>query len=481
MPGKQSDNRSQVSRRNFVKAAGASGAAVSMAGCIYGDSGGGGSDSVVWGFDPTAANDVGEDIKELFSENGADADIELRPGDSDTGARRDNYQRLLEAGETEPDLFLMDNGWVNVFIQQGLIANLSEELDDSELQTIEDEYFEGFTSTARDPGSGDLFGVPLFPDFPVMQYNKEYARQAGYGESDFETWATEPKTWQEWSQLTAEIQEAADVKHGFTTQWDIYVGTACCTFNEVMSSWGGAYFGGRDNLLGPVGDRPVTVNNQETIDALRMMRTFVDEDYDNALEGYASGIAPSSITQWTEESSRAPMADGDAVMHRNWPYAIASNAAEDALGQDNYGTMPMPYAVSEDEAAQPGTGGTTSALGGWHIVLNPNSERKEEALEVMRAAMTDEVSLGLFELWGWLPPKPALFESDRAAEASIVGNYLDTLQVAGENTMPRPVTEVWSTQSTMVAEAANEAVAGGTTPEQAMNDLQSSLEETEQQ
>ncbi len=479
MPGKQSDNGSRVSRRNFVKAAGASGAAVSMAGCIYG--GGGDSDAVVWGFDPNAADAIGEDVKQLYSDNGVDADIELRPGDSDTGARRDNYQRLLEAGEAEPDIFMMDSGWVNVFIQQGLISNLSEELESSELQTVQDDYFEGFTATARDPDSGDLFGMPMYPDFPVMQYNKEYARQAGYGESDFETWATEPMTWQEWSQLTAEIQEAAGVKHGFTTQWDIYVGTSCCTFNEVMSSWGGAYFGGRENLFGPVGDRPVTVNGQETIDSLRMMRTFVDEDYDDALDGYASGIMPSNVTQWTEESSRSPMADGDAVMHRNWPYAIGSNAADDALGQENYGTMPIPYAVTEDEAAQPGTGGTTSALGGWHIVLNPNSERKEEAMEVIRTTMKDDVYLGLFELWGWLPPKPELFESERAAETGVVGNYLDTIRVAGENAMARPSTTVWPTQATMIAEQANAAVAGDKSPEQAMNDLQSSLENTEQQ
>ncbi|HMB51582.1 MAG TPA: sugar ABC transporter substrate-binding protein, partial [Natronoarchaeum rubrum] len=139
------------------------------------------------------------------------------------------------------------------------------------------------------------------------------------------------------------------------------------------------------------------------------------------------------------------------------------------------------YAVTEDEAAQPGTGGTTSALGGWHIVLNPNTERKEEAMEVIRAMMTDEVNLGLFELWGWLPTKPELFESDQAAETGVVGNYLDTIRVAGENAMPRPSTTVWPTQATMIAEQANAAVAGDKSPEQAMNDLQSSLENTEQQ
>ena len=155
--------RTGVSRRTFVKAAGASGVATGLAGCIYGDGDGGGDgNTVVWGYDPTASQEAAEEIKQLYHDNGLsdDIEIEFRAGANDTAERRSNYTELLNAGEAEPDLMLMDNGWVNVFIQRGLIANLSEELDDSELQTIEDEYFEGFTATARDPESGDLFGLP---------------------------------------------------------------------------------------------------------------------------------------------------------------------------------------------------------------------------------------------------------------------------------------------------------------------------------
>ena len=471
--------RSGVSRRTFVKAAGASGVATGLAGCIYGDDGGGDGNTVVWGYDPTASQEAADEIKELYHDNGLsdDIEIEFRGGANNTGDRRDNYTELLNAGETDPDLMLMDNGWVNTFIQRGLIANMSEELDESELQTIEDEFFEGFTSTARDPESGDLYGLPYFPDFPTMQYRKDYAREAGYDDSDFEQWATESMTWEEWSQITAEIAEASDAQFGFATQWANYGGTSCCTFNEVMSSWGGAYFGGRDNLFGPMGERPVTVNESEVIDSLRMMRTFtegVDENFGN----YASDIAPSEITSWQEEDAREAILNGEAVMQRNWPYAITLNAGE--LGTDAYGAMPIPYAVSEDEAAQPGTGGTTSALGGWHVVLNPNSESKDAAMEVLRTAMQDEVYLGMLDIWGWLPPKPALFESDQAQEIEPIGNYMDTLQVAGENVMPRPVTTVWSTQSSFIAREANSTVAGSKAPDQAMADLQGDLEDTEE-
>ncbi len=479
MTGKDPRNGGRgVSRRTFVKAAGASGVATGLAGCIYGDSGGG-ENTVVWGYDPSAAQEIPDQIRDLYHENGLDDEIsiEFQQGANDTGERRSNYVELLNAGEAEPDLMLMDNGWLNVFIQNGLVANMSDELDDSELQTIEDEFFEGFTATARDPDSGDLFGLPYFPDFPTMQYRKDYAREAGYDDSDFEQWATEPMTWEEWSHLTAEITEASDASYGLATQWENYGGTACCTFNEVMSSWGGAYFGGRENLFGPVGDRPVTVNEQETINSLRMMRTFVD-GVDESFGNYAEGIAPTEITSWQEEDAREEILNGEAVMQRNWPYAITLNA--DELGTDAYGAMPIPYSVPEGEAAQPGTGGTTAALGGWHVVLNPNSNRTDAAMEVIRTAMQDEVYLGMLDIWGWLPPKPELFESQEAESIEPIGEYMDTLRLAGQNVMPRPVTEVWPNQSGVIAQEANSAVAGSKSASQAMEDLQGALEDTEE-
>ncbi len=474
---------SSVSRRTFVKAAGAGGAAVGLAGCIYGDSAS--EDAVVWGFDPNAEDAVGDEIIELLEENGADGiDIQLQPGDEDTDDRRDSYTNLLQAEETQPDLFLMDNGWVNVFIQRGHIANLSEELDDEDLSLVEDEYFESFTETARDPETGDLYGVPIFPDYPTMQYRKDYAREAGYDDDDFEEWATEPMTWQEWAEITEEIVEASDAEYGLATQWDQYEGTACCTWNEVMSSFGGAYFGGFDNLFGPVGERDVTVDEPEFIEGLQMMRTFVAEEADeHTLEDeYPLGLATEEITSWTEEDAREAILEGDAVMQRNWPYTISENlGSEDHdLTVDDYGAMPMPYAVTEDEAAQPGTGGSTSALGGWHIVLNPNSQNKEEALEVLRAAMTDEFNLGMFDLYGWIPPKPALFDTEAAESVEPMGHYMDTLRVAGENAMPRPVTTVWPDQSGLISEEVNLAVAGDKSPEEAAADLQDGLEATEE-
>lgn len=473
---------SSVSRRTFVKAAGASGATVSLAGCIYGGSGS--SNAVVWEIDANAYAQVGGKIKQLLRDNGVDADIKLQPAEKDSGKRRDNYISLLNAGEASPDLFLMDNGWLNNFIQKGLVGNLSKELDNKSLSTVKNKYFKSFTETARDPKTGDLYGIPLFPDYPTMQYRKDYARQAGYGEKDFKKWATEPMTWKKWAEVTQKITKASKAEYGYATQWDIYEGTSCCTWNEVMSSFGGAYFGGRDNLFGPVGDRPITVDEPEFIKGLEMMRTFVATEHDkHTNDDYPLGLAPSEITSWKEEDARQAILSGRVAMQRNWPYAIKTNLSSDKydLSVEDYGAMPMPYAVSEDKAAQPGTGGTTAALGGWHIALNPNSQRKEEALQVLRAAMKDDFNLGLLDVWGWLPPKPHLFNTKKAESIEPMGNYMDTLRVAGENAMPRPVTAVWSNESSVIAQEVNSAVAGDKTPSAAAANLQKQLKSIEQQ
>ena len=481
MPGKHSQGRSRtdsnVSRRTFVKAAGAGGATVGLAGCIYGGSDD--EDAVTISMGSTTLDDVEDAMPDLLYENGLDDEVDIRfsSQSDDSGDQRDTYLQLIEAGETEPDLMMVDTGWTNVLIERGHLANLSEELDDDTLGLIEDEYFEAFTETARGT-DGDLHALPLFPDYSAMFYNKNYAREAGYDDDDFE----------EWADLTEEIVDASDAEFGLATQWDIYEGTACCSWNEVMTSWGGAYFGGIDNLGGPVGDRPVTVDEEEFIEGLRMMYTFVAEDEDDEThDDFPTGVASSSITSWDEEGAREPFSTGDAAMLRNWPYIVPMTLDPDEddypfEDEDDLGAMPMPYAVEDGEGAYPGTGGTTSAQGGWHIALNPNSERKEEALEIMRAMTEDDFNLGMLEVIAWLPPKPALFDDEEATDPDAVGDiahYMDTLRVAGEGAMPRPVTEQWPSQVDIIAEQVNQAVSGDKTPEDAAEDLQEALEASE--
>ncbi|RRJ27674.1 extracellular solute-binding protein [Halocatena pleomorpha] len=473
------DSRQRISRRQLLGSIGASSVTVCLAGCIYRDEGGGGN-TITFGFDPVQVRQNGDQIKQLFHEQGLSDDItiEFVEGSQDSSERRQSYTQLLQSDQADPDLFLMDCGWTIPFIVGGNLLNLTAELSDNLLSTIENDYFSASVETAKDPDSGDLYGVPLFPDFSTIQYRKDLVTEAGY-DPDGQGWATTPMTWKRFSTIAQDVRDTTDADHGFVFQFDTYEGLSCCTFNEFMSSWGGAYFGGREHLFGPIGNRPITVDAEPVVTAVDMVRQFIHGGTDNeALSGYRGSIAPSGVLSWKEQDTLRAMESGTAVFMRNWPYTIASLAAEDAFGTD-YGVMPLPYAVSPGNAQATGTGGSTSALGGWHITVNANTNRTEMALELIEVAMKDDFQLGLLGITGWMPPKPALYDTRAATKQEPVGRYMETLQIAGTNAMPRPSTPVWPQQATTIYQQVNAAAATDKPTTNAMTELKDKLRSIE--
>ena len=420
--------------------------------------------------------DEGTSIQQALWNAGLDEDItvEVRTGVDDSSQRMRSAQSALQAGRAPPDIFRMDSGWTIPFVLREQTVPLAEHLPGDLLESVESSYLEAALETARHPETGELHALPMFVDFGTMLYRKDLVEEAGF---DPGGWDTEPPSWQRFSEVVAETRDDAGVDYGFTTQAAAYEGLACCSFNEVMTTWGGAYFGGTEDLFS-AGDREVTVEAEPVVDAIRMMRSFVvGEDAEYALEGYRQ-IAPSTIVQWREGESLAPFQDGEAVAHRNWPFAIAETGGEDGFGEA-LGVMPMPHAVSTDEAEYPGTGGPAAALGGWHLTLNPYTDKMERAARVVEAFASEEVMLAVFEQLGYLPPVLDLAEEADADEVGPIARYTDQIKIAGEHAISRPVTDVWPEQASVIARALHGAYRGERAPERAMADLADRLQRSE--
>ncbi len=476
------DGTRSVSRRRFLAATGVTGTAVWVAGC-GGGGGGGGEGPVEITMDGQWA-DAQEPVVNALYDAGLseDVEIEILPGDFESGARRSEFTSALDAGRGSPDIFMMDSGWTIPFIVRGQLVNLSENLSSETLDYVQNDYLEASVLTATDPESGDLYGQPLFPDYPVMHYRRDLVEEAGYDPAG-ENWATEPMTWGRFAEVAADVweQNESDLDYGFTTQGDNYVGTACCTFNEMMTSWGGAYFGDHSNLFGPVGDRPITVNEQPVIDTIRMMRSFMEgPDAENAHPDFPQ-ITTTDVIEFTEEPSREPFTGGNAAFMRNWPYAITINLGEDAAFDPSaYDVMPMPFGVPDGEGSYEGTGGTSHALGGWHLTVNPNSQKQDQALQVLEAFANQDVMVTVMEELGNLPPDPSVNDQVDESQVGGIANFLDTLAVAGQNTVPRPVTTVWPDESPLVSDQISQAYQNNKSPEQAMADLEEELANVEE-
>ncbi len=432
----------------------------------------------------TAASDVagimhsegdGPSIQQALWDAGLDEDIrvEVQTVVSNSAQRMQTTQSALEAGRAPPDIHMMDSGWTVPFILRKQTVNLTERFPEDTLRYVNDNYLEAILETARHPQTGDLHALPLFPDLGFTLYRRDFIEDAGY---DTSGWGTNPPRWETFANAVRDAREQAGLSYGLTTQAAAYEGLSCCTFNEVMTTWGGAYFGGVNNLF-TAGDRPITVDGKRVIDAIRMMRSFIEGETENTMDGYPQ-ICPSAIVQWTEQQSLAPFADGDAVSNRNWSYAIAETGTEEAFGE-SLGVMTRPYAVSRQEAQYQDVGGTAAALGGWNLAVSPFSNRQEEALQVLEAFANREVMLTVFRLGGFLPPNLDLVAEASPDDVGPVARYADVVQSASENAIPRPATDLWPEQSALIFQAVNAAYRGAQPPEAAMNDLANELEQSE--
>ncbi len=467
--------RSGVSRRTFVKAAGASGVtagSIGPAGCL----GSADRDGIVIHADSRFQSAQAE-IQQALWDAGLDEEnsITIRAAPSNTEQRRQDIQSALQAGRAPPDIFMMDSGWTIPFILREQTLNLTDRMASDVLNRIQDTYINTSVETASHPQTGNLHALPLFPDFAVMIYRKDLIEEAGY---DTSGWATNALSWQEFAEIVADTRDQHGLDYGFTTQAAAYEGLSCCTFNETMSSWGGAYFGGLDNLF-EAGNRPVTVDEQQVLDTIRMMRSFIyGEEDEHALDGFEQ-ICPPAIVQWIENDSLGPFENGNAVANRNWPYAIAQTATEDAFGTD-IGVMPIPYGVTPEQAEYEGTGGTCTALGGWNLSINPFSDHTEECLRILEAFSQESVQILLFEEQALFPPNLELLDTEAVQEIEPLGRYTETFKTLGENAIPRPVTDIWAEQGAIIAIEVHNAYTQRKTPEQAMSDLKERLQASEE-
>lgn len=466
-----------VSRRQYLAATGAVGA-TGLAGCSGGGDGGesgatagtsgdGEIGGTVTVFSGPQFVDAG--FPEVLHEAGVpdSITIEMTRPPQDTGSKQQQLRTAINAEEPDPDLVLTDNGWTLPFIVRGDLVNLEAEMDEEFISRVRDEGVQSMINTGTHPETGDLYSVPVFPDFPTITYRKDLLRDAGYDDSDFDTWRGEPPTWEEFSQIVSEAMDGADVDYGHLWQGNNYAGLACCTFNEFLTSMGGAFFGGQENLFGPIGDRPVTLDTQESVDGIE---AAVDTIHGTGSAPMDIGsISPQEVAGWSEPDTKSLFEDGSSVTQRNWTYSIGGALTAFEGTDMELGVMPLPQ----------GPNGSWHAQGGWIMSMNPYTDNMASAKEVIKAWWEDSVLEYQFDTANFMPPKPELYSY--VEQSDTYGPYFEALQYSAENLIPRPTTSVWPNQRDTIANEVNAALRQEKTPQEAASAMQEQISAVEEQ
>ena len=428
--------RRGISRRDFLKLTGAGLAGASLlgvAGCGGGGGGdqGGGGGELVFAMGPDNVNGIPRLVDRFNQEQGGNVTYKAAPTQSDQFF--DQLRNQFQAGESSPQIVGGDVIWPAQFAGNGFIAPLTEYFPPDQ----QGEFTQG--SIQSNTYEGDVYGVPWYTDVGLLYYRKDLLEQAGFSEP--------PKTWEELKQQAQKVQQDAGTKFGMVFQGSQYEGGVCNGL-EHMRTHGG-------DVLAPNDPNKVVIDSPEAAAGLATYRSMVED-----------GVAPQSVTTFTELESHAPFLSGDSVFIRNWPYMYALIGSKDfpQLKPEQVGVVPLPIAEG---------GQLAGTLGGWNMLINTNAEDPEAAYKFAEFVNSPEMQKFYAQEAKFVPTRRDLLEDPDVQKAI---PYLTEASEAFTTAKPRPVSPVYSDMSLRMQEQFNAVLAGQIPADEATGRLQEDLQ-----
>ncbi|MGI9122839.1 MAG: ABC transporter substrate-binding protein [Rubrobacter sp.] len=290
---------------------------------------------------------------------------------------------------------------------------------------------------------GGIYGVPWGTDAGILYYREDLLEQSGYSEA--------PKTWEDLKEMAGKVVRDSGTKFGFVFQGGNYEGGVCNGLEFIWTHGG--------EVVDPDDPNKVIINSPESVAGLATERSMVSD-----------GIAPQAVANYTEQESSDTFLTGDAVFCRNWPYMYAI-----PYGADPY---PNPSNVKPEQvgvSSLPVGGGqlrSANCLGGENLVINASSEMQDEAWEFVRFATDEEGQRLRIPLT--TPTLKTLYEDRQVLKEMPV---ISLVKEALQHSRPRPVSPHYSEMSLRMAEQFNGVLKGVTSPEEAVETLQSELQQ----
>lgn len=340
---------------------------------------------------------------------------ELAPHSST--AYHDLLTQKLKNGDTSVDVFFMDVIWVPEFAA----ARWARPLDDKFLPAVQQAFLPATTEVGR--YEQHLYGVPSRIDAGLLYYRKDLLAKYGFDA---------PTTWEELIRqaetiLTAE-RTVSPTLQGYVAQFKQYEGLVC-NMLEVIEAHGGS-------LLTADGSRSA-LSAAPALDAIAFVR--------NRLIGR---ITSRAALTYQEPESLSLFLQGQAIFHRNWPYAweLANNPARSIVA-GRVGVAPLPGTISGRHAA---------ALGGWLYGISASSQHPEEAWALIEFLSGEAMQKRFAQEAGIAPSRTALFsDPDLLAASPQLRNHLAILQAA----TPRPRSPIYPALSHLLQRYFSRALA----------------------
>lgn len=279
-----------------------------------------------------------------------------------------------------PDVFAIDIIWAGEFAKLGWLAPLDSYMTKDELS----KYNQSFLTAAT--LNGHVYGAPLYLDGTHLFYRKDLLEKYHL---------PPPQTWEE---LIKDSQVVMDGEHnpqlyGFVSMWAKIEGLFMNWLSFTNANGGGFY-----DAAGHV-----AVNSPANIAATQTMVDMI----------YKDQIAPKSILDDKPDDARTLFQQGRAVFLMVQDFVYDPLNAEGSPVKGKFDFMRIPYFAGHPDAH-------TTAMGGFLLGINPNSEHKEDAAKLVAYFTSHEA-----ELWAALnanraPGRPDVYKDPQIANAGIL-------------------------------------------------------------
>jgi multiple sugar transport system substrate-binding protein len=368
----------------------------------------------------TGQDTTGErkDSIKRFEEANPDITVQLVEFPASADEQRNQFIQRQEARSADCDVFGADVVWTAEFAQQKWLYDMTPYIEGRQ-----DEFIPSTLETVN--YDGKYWGVPKDTNAGFLYYRSDQVDQA-------------PDSWQA-------VYEDAGAQDGIVYQGASYEGLTV-NFLELAYAAGGT-------VLNEDGTE-ATINSPENLRALEFM-----------VNGIKDGAAPEAVVTMMEEESQRAFVAGRSTYLRNWPYVYAIGQAEGTEVRNKFEVVPFP----------PFEGGETAGiLGGLNHVISAYAANPGGALKFVDFA-TNEESMNRAASKFALPPALASSYDDPQVQEALP--FATELKQAVEQAQPRPVTPVYTQVSQAIYENVNAALAGQATPQEALEQAQSDLEQ----
>ena len=341
-------------------------------------------------------------------------------------AQRSQFVTNLQAKSDRYDVMGIDVIWTAEFAKSGwlLALNESDFPLDQELKTAAD--------TAR--FEGKLWAAPFRTNGGLLFYRKDILDKAG---------KQPPKTFDELKALCPLAQQ--NNMGCYAGQFAKYEGLTV-NFAEAVQAAGGEIM--TDNGTKVALGAPA-------VQGLSFLAN-----------GFKDGDIPKPAITYQEEESRTAFMSGKLLFLRNWPYVYGLAAKSDPANKvkGKVGVVPLPGV----------TGAGSSSLGGLNFAISAFSKKQKTAVEFTKFATNEENAKEMVGLTGNAPAWTSLYnDPDLVKKFPHLPILLQGLQAA----KPRPITPYYQEVTTAIQTDAYAALQGQKTPDQAINDMTTKLNE----